>query len=112
MAETFSFGHLRHQEHLASLELIQNRSIEIIHYLKSDWWCGVLCLYAQSCEFYSLIEDFTIKYHNIEPALITLGEMAKFRPQKERNNINYLLQKYEETDDSFLYGNELDMDYY
>uniref|UniRef100_UPI0036D8B429 NACHT domain-containing protein n=1 Tax=Photorhabdus sp. RM322S TaxID=3342825 RepID=UPI0036D8B429 len=112
ISETFSFGHLRYQEHLASLELIQNRSIEIIHYLKSDWWRGVLCLYAQACEFYSLIEDFTIKYHNIEPALITLEEMAKFRPQKERNNINYLLQKYEETDDSFSYGNEWDMDYY
>ncbi|CDH26675.1 hypothetical protein XBKB1_870011 [Xenorhabdus bovienii str. kraussei Becker Underwood] len=46
---------------------------------------------------------FTIKFHNIEPALITLGKMAKFRPQKEINNINYLLQKYEETDDSFLW---------
>ncbi|MEK9497801.1 hypothetical protein V2H77_15275 [Photorhabdus sp. P32] len=112
ISETFSFGHLRYQEHLASLELIQNRSIEIIHYLKIDWWRGALCLYAQSCEFYSLIDDFTIKYHNIEPALITLREMAKFRPQKEKNNINYLLQKYEETDDSFLYKNDWDIDYY
>ncbi|MEX9562319.1 NACHT domain-containing NTPase [Morganella morganii] len=98
IAETYSFGHLRYQEHLASIELQNNRSIEIVHYLKNDWWRGVLCLYAQCCDFQSLIEEFTHKYNNIGPALITLREMVKYRPIKERKNILNLLDKYESAD--------------
>jgi len=102
ISETFSFGHLRYQEHLASLELIQNRSIEIIHYLKNDWWRGALCLYAQCCEFSILLEEFTLKYTNINPALITLREMAKFRPEKERHHLNELINNYEHSDDDYF----------
>lgn len=100
---TYSFGHLRYQEHLASLELQQNRSIDILPYLKNDWWRGTLCLYAQCCEFQSLIEDFTHKYHNIEPALITLREMAKHRPERDKKIVLELLRNYERTDDSYYY---------
>ncbi|UDQ79015.1 hypothetical protein LJN55_16290 [Erwinia rhapontici] len=106
---TYSFGHLRYQEHLASLELQQNRSIEIFHYLKNDWWRGTLCLYAQCCEFQSLIEEFTHKYHNIGPALITLREMAKYRPERERKLVLQLIKDYERTDDSYYYTNEYDL---
>lgn len=100
--ETYSFGHLRYQEHLVSLEMAQNRSIELIHYLKSDWWRGALCLYAQSFEFSSLIEKYTIEYLNIEPALITLEAMAKSRPQKEQIYLAELLKNYEKTDDNYF----------
>lgn len=106
---TYSFGHLRYQEHLASLELQQNRSIEIFHYLKNDWWRGSLCLYAQCCDFQSLIEEFTHKYHNIGPALITLREMAKYRPERERKLVLQLIKDYERTDDSYYYTNEYDL---
>ncbi|HAS1723663.1 NACHT domain-containing protein [Enterobacter cloacae] len=102
ISETFSFGHLRYQEHLASLELMQNRSIEIIHYLKNDWWRGALCLYAQCCEFSILLEEFTLKYTNIKPALITLREMVKFRPEKERRHLNELINNYERSDDDYF----------
>lgn len=60
-----------------------------------------MCLYAQNCEFFSLIEEFTLKYHNIQSALITLREMTKYRPKKEQANLLYLIGKYEGTDDSF-----------
>jgi len=102
ISETFSFGHLRYQEHLASLELMQNRSIEIIHYLKNDWWRGSLCLYAQCCEFSILLEEFTLRYSNIMPALITLREMVKFRPEKERRHLNELIYNYERSDDDYF----------
>ncbi len=102
ISETFSFGHLRYQEHLASLELMQNRSIEIIHYLKNDWWRGSLCLYAQCCEFSILLEEFTLRYSNIKPALITLREMVKFRPEKERRHLNELIYNYERSDDDYF----------
>ncbi|CCZ99925.1 putative uncharacterized protein [Klebsiella variicola CAG:634] len=102
ISDTFSFGHLRYQEHLASLELMQNRSIEIIHYLKNDWWRGALCLYAQCCEFSVLLEDFTLRYSNINQALITLREMVKFRPVKERRHLNELINNYERSDDDYF----------
>lgn len=107
---TYSFGHLRYQEHLTSLELLFNRSIELVSYLKNDWWRGALCLYAQSCEFFSLIEEFTMKYHNIGPALITLREMAKYRPLKEQNNILSLINGYERSDDGYYHKSDWDMD--
>lgn len=103
---SYSFGHLRYQEHLTSLELSHNRSIEIVHYLKNDWWRGTLCLYAQNCEFYSLIEEFTIKYYNIESAVITLKEMTKYRPKKEQINLLHLISQYEKSDDDFYHDNE------
>jgi len=102
LSETYSFGHLRYQEHLACQELLTNRSVDIIPYLKSDWWRGALCLYAQSCEFYEMIEAFTLKHHNIGPALITFYEMMKYRPVNERANIQYLLEKYEQYDDNYF----------
>lgn len=102
-SETYSLGHLRYQEHLAAQEIIENRSIDIVSFLRSDWWRGALCLYAQVCEFMTLIEEFTIKYGNIEEALITLYEMATNRPKSERKNIIYLLKKYEETDDYYVH---------
>lgn len=103
ITNTYSFGHLRYQEHLTSLELLQNREIEIIHFLKNDWWRGTLCLYAQSCPFYSLIEEFTMKYNNIGAALITLKEMTKHRPKKEQRNLLHLISGYERGDDSYYY---------
>lgn len=106
LSETYSLGHLRYQEHLASQELIENRSIDILPLLKNDWWRGTLCLYAQACQFTNFIDEFTIKYGNIHPALITLREMCKHRPLTERNSINFLLQQYEKTDDFFIGDNE------
>ncbi|MBG5919836.1 hypothetical protein [Providencia stuartii] len=106
IAGTYSFGHLRYQEHLVSLELQNNRSIEIVHYLKNDWWRGALCLYAQCCDFQSLIEEFTHKYINIGPALITLREMAKFRPEREKEMILQLISNYEKTDDNYFPSND------
>lgn len=109
ISDTFSFGHLRYQEHLASMELMQNRSIEIIHYLKNDWWRGALCLYAQCCEFSILLEEFTLKFTNINPALITLREMVKFRPVTERRFLNELIDNYERSDDNYYdYTSEWD----
>lgn len=101
ISETYSFGHLRYQEHLASLELIQNRSIEIIHYLKNDWWRGALCLYAQACEFSILLEQFILRYTNIKPALITLRAMVKSRPLSEQRTLYDLIDNYERSDDNF-----------
>jgi hypothetical protein len=78
--------------------------------LKNDWWRGTLCLYAQNCEFYSLIDEFTLKYHNIQPALITLRAMASYRPKKEQSNLLFLIEKYERSDDSYYIDSDMGND--
>lgn len=41
------FGHLRYQEYLAALELLQNRSIDILEVARQQWWRGVMVLFSQ-----------------------------------------------------------------
>lgn len=98
ISETYSFGHLRFQEHLASLELKDNRSIDLLPILCKDWWIGALCLYAQSCNFTYLMDDYYMKYDNITGAAKSLYEMAKHRPANEKNSIHILIKKYIESD--------------
>ncbi|WP_261453632.1 NACHT domain-containing protein [Serratia grimesii] len=99
LTETYSFGHLRFQEHLAALELKDNRGRDILPLLNKDWWTGTLCLYAQACEFSNLLEDFFKQYGQISSAIKTLREMAKHRPLKERENLTRLINQYEKTED-------------
>ncbi|WP_447876777.1 hypothetical protein [Serratia fonticola] len=96
---TYSFGHLRFQEHLAALELKDNRGRDILPLLNKDWWRGTLCLYAQACEFSNLLEDFFKQYGQVSSAINTLREMAKHRPLKERDSLIQLINQYERTED-------------
>ncbi|CAI0915243.1 NACHT domain-containing protein [Serratia quinivorans] len=98
ISETYSFGHLRFQEHLAALELKDNRNIDLLPLLRKDWWIGALCLYAQGCNFTFLLDDYYMKYNNVTDASKALYEMAKHRPVNEKNNINILIRKYIEGD--------------
>lgn len=99
LTKSYSFGHLRFQEHLAALELKDNRSREILPLLNKDWWRGTLCLYAQACEFSSLIEDFIKEYGQVSSATQTLKEMTKHRPLKERESVLSLIKQYERTEE-------------
>lgn len=113
ISETYSFGHLRFQEHLAALELKENRSIDLLPLLCRDWWIGALCLYAQSCNFTFLLEEYYMKHDNITSASKALYEMAKHRPISERNNIQRLINKFVEGDRlSLAFIDERDDDYY
>ncbi|HDL7749898.1 TPA: hypothetical protein PXP51_002267 [Yersinia enterocolitica] len=106
LTDTYSFGHLRFQEHLAALELKDNRGRDILPLLSKDWWRGTLCLYAQACEFSNLLEDFFKQYGQVSSALNTLREMAKYRPIKERHSLIQLINQYEKTEDLDGYTND------
>ncbi|WP_342560940.1 MULTISPECIES: hypothetical protein [Pantoea] len=99
LTKSYSFGHLRFQEHLAALELKDNRSREILPLLNKDWWRGTLCLYAQACEFSSLLEDFFKEYGQVSSATQTFKEMTKHRPLKERESVLSLIKQYERTEE-------------
>ncbi|WP_144240702.1 hypothetical protein [Serratia sp. FS14] len=98
---------------MAALELKENRSIDLLPLLCRDWWIGALCLYAQSCNFTFLLEEYYMKHDNITSTSKALYEMAKHRPISERNNIQRLINKFVEGDRlSLAFIDERDDDYY
>jgi hypothetical protein len=41
------FGHLRYQEYLAALEILHDRSIDVVRYVSQAWWRGALVLFSK-----------------------------------------------------------------
>lgn len=98
ITDTYSFGHFRFQEHLASCELRLNRSIDITALLFNDWWRGALCLYAQDTEFSHLFEDVYNKRGPIGNADITLRKMIESAPKGKRKHLLSLYESYLQAD--------------
>ncbi|HGE7083400.1 TPA: NACHT domain-containing NTPase, partial [Enterobacter cloacae] len=98
LTKNYSFGHLRFQEHLAALELKENRGRDILPLLNKDWWSGTLCLYAQACDFSGLIEDYYRYYGEVNSALKIFKDMVSHRPLRARSNLLLLIQQYERTE--------------
>lgn len=105
-----SFGHFRFQEHLASLELSENRRINIIDYLDEDWWSGTLCLYAQKIgDIDILIDELITTGIFSKQSAKTLKLMANQLDKKTKNGLIELIEMYEGEDN---YGFTLDLDNY
>lgn len=94
----YSFGHFRFQEHLASVELKTNRSVDLTDLVINDWWRGVLSLYAQDNEFSYLFEDVFKKYSSIKKAMLTFKSMVNSSPFSGRAGLKELLGHYEKSD--------------
>jgi hypothetical protein len=108
----FGFGHLRYQEHLAAMELVSNRGIEIIPLLKHEWWRGVLVLFAR------MVDDlfWLIKALGEKDQCGLHGGILKIlidaRPKSEQGKLIVMMQKYQllENDDSFRNHELIDND--
>ncbi|MCQ3896594.1 MULTISPECIES: hypothetical protein [Klebsiella pneumoniae complex] len=111
LTKHYSFGHLRFQEHLAALELKENRGRDILPLLNKDWWSGTLCLYAQACDFSGLIEDYYRYYGEVSSALKIFKEMVSHRPTRARSNLLSLISQYERTERLEGYAIEEEDDY-
>jgi len=98
ITSTYSFGHFRFQEHLASEELKSNRNIDLSELVTKDWWRGVLNLYSQDNNISYLIEDVYKRYGNIKRAKITLESMIANSPHLQRPGLRSLLENYLECD--------------
>lgn len=94
----YSFGHFRFQEHLASIELITNRNIDLSELLNTDWWRGALGLYSQDNDISYLIEETYRKYGSVEKAEITLKHMIVNSPKQKRSGLLKLLNAYIKSD--------------
>lgn len=104
-----SFGHFRFQEHLASLELRDNRSIDLSTLIIRDWWRGAFSLFAQSLDdIESTIEELTRGGYSIaEEAFPTLYAMCGALSPNKKRNMESLLDHLNQ-DSSLFY----ESDYY
>ncbi|MGZ3757510.1 MAG: NACHT domain-containing protein [Mucilaginibacter sp.] len=99
----FGFGHLRYQEHLAAMELVSNRGIDIIPLLKNEWWRGVLVLFARMVDnLFWLIKEVGEKEQcGIHGGMLKV--LIDARPKDEQGNLIVMFQKYQllENGDAF-----------
>lgn len=98
-----SFGHFRFQEHIASLELKGNRSIDLSTLIIQDWWRGAFTLFAQSIDdIESTIEELTRGDKLIpENAFTTLYAMCNVLNIQKRRNMKSLLDLLKQDNTSF-----------
>jgi flagellar biosynthesis GTPase FlhF len=103
----FGFGHLRYQEHLAAVELVANRSIDIERFFTNDWWHDTLILFAHMSD--SL--EWLIKNMEYRSTVRKVKEMAykmlSVRPVEEQNAIKeYMNRKNKELDNIINFVDE------
>jgi len=86
------FGHLRFQEYLAAVELIQNRGIDIVSLVRQPWWRGVLVLFSMMNESIEWFIETFLRELNISAARDTIMAMIDARPFEERSRLHALVQ--------------------
>lgn len=79
----YGFGHLRYQEHLAALELTQNRTIDVGEFLQNYWWRGALVMYSKMTDSISDIFDWVTENSSFSSCQTILGSMIEVRPPDE-----------------------------
>tara|TARA_Y100000588_G_scaffold88459_1_gene94591 strand:+ start:822 stop:3602 length:2781 start_codon:yes stop_codon:yes gene_type:complete len=105
-----SFGHFRFQEHLASLELRDNRSIDLSTLIIRDWWRGAFCLFAQSLDdIESTLEELMRGDKLIdEKAYPTLYAMCDVLSPNKKPNMKALLDHLKRDSSSFYEAEHYD----
>ena len=103
------FGHLRHQEYLAAVELAQNRSISIHPLVSVSWWRGALILFAQMADEIEFVISWFARHNKISHVIPVLREMVDTRPKKEQFALREILQQYSknfvfDSEDSYWLG--------
>jgi uncharacterized coiled-coil protein SlyX len=85
------FGHLRYQEYLVAVELLENRAFDLVAVTRQPWWRGVLVLLAQiSTSIDWLIRDM-IAIGMLTAARDVVMAMIKVRPLGERGGLRSLV---------------------
>jgi hypothetical protein len=95
----FGFGHLRYQEHLTALEIINNRSININKIISQLWWREVFNIYARMQDNITWLIDDLGQKGMITFAKANLNSMISHRPTVEQPKLIKLIEKYVIYDD-------------
>ncbi|MGH1386403.1 NACHT domain-containing protein [Kordia sp.] len=108
----YGFGHLRYQEHLAAMELVSNRGINIQLFLgsKFQWWRETLYFFAQ------MSDDLTWLINSIGHKILSKEYMSKIeqlvslRPKNEIEKISIIINQYKDDLSYFNTNPEIMMD--
>jgi hypothetical protein len=95
---TYSFGHLRIQEFLASEELSANRSVDIVPLVRNDWWAGVLYLYGCSQDIQQIIDDIYTRSNNFIRYMPGIESMLKSQPKPIQKELRKMMVDHEKFD--------------
>ena len=78
------FGHLRYQEYLVALELLQNRSIHILEVARQGWWRGVMVMFSKLNESIEWFLKELVIGNTIQIVQDVAMAMIEARPREER----------------------------
>lgn len=105
----YGFGHLRYQEHLAALELMSNRSIDIEFLLTNQWWFDTLILFAQMNESIEWLVSKVNYRISIPEVKRVVYKMLQTRPVDEQDRIRQHIKKIiEEGEELLIYNDFVD----
>lgn len=96
--KTYSFGHLRYQEYLASEELSRTRSISLIELTPNSWWAGALYLYSFGNRIQPIIDEIYEKHGTLIPHRKNLTIMIKSQPKESQKNLYTLINNHIQLD--------------
>ncbi len=103
----YGFGHLRYQEFLAAEEISVNRGIDIPPLLTSDWWRGVMYLFACDNQVDALILESYKMFGSLRSCEGTLRYIFGARPKSEQQMLTQLLDQYIVLEDHDAYDNSI-----
>ncbi|MCG7560188.1 NACHT domain-containing protein [Pseudoalteromonas sp. McH1-42] len=83
-----SFGHLRFQEYLSSIELDKRKSLPLHRMLKNKWWHDVIYLYSQTSRDISWLIDDAISNNYTYDVRDLFERIIELRKGKEKETLN------------------------
>ena len=83
----YSFGHLRFQEYLASVELRSAREFPSDRLLRDPWWQDVMMLYAKEARSVDWIINYATANELAQSCKNVVRRMIAVRPESERTSL-------------------------
>jgi len=95
------FGHLRFQEYLAALEILNNRNIDILDCLDSPWWTEALIVVAQMNESLNWIIDRAVESLAVSRYAENIEAMIERGPRSRRSEYIKILRGHLKIEENY-----------
>lgn len=110
-SKTYTFGHLRFQEYLASEMLSTKSSIDIASLAANPWWAGALYLYSFGNDLDDLFDRIYERHGNFRHHKKILEVMISAQPANKRLGLKKLLNRHDRLDDPIRLPDMIEDDY-
>ncbi|HCT39641.1 MAG TPA: hypothetical protein DF427_00370 [Moraxellaceae bacterium] len=110
-SKTYTFGHLRFQEYLASEMLSMKRYNEIVELASKSWWAGALYLYSFDNDLDDLFDRIYDRYGSFVNHRKILEVMITAQPTSKRPGLRQILDRNNRLDESEQLHDVIEGDY-